>query len=74
MMKERLPFKIRYVCKFLCESSENIQAKCLGLLSAEMLFKCLSNTQRLVAYAARIVQRRQRYALNGNGQNSLSII
>ena len=54
MMEKRLPFKIRYVCKFLCESSETIQAKCSGLLSAEMLFKCLLNTQRFVAYAARL--------------------
>ena len=68
-----MPFKIRCVCKFLCESSETIQSKCLGLLSAEMLFKCL-NIQRRAAYAARIVQGRQRYALNGNGLNSLSII
>ena len=60
MMEKGLPFKIRYVCKFLCESSETIQAKYLGLVSEEMLFKGLLNTQRLVAYAARIVQGRQR--------------
>ena len=60
MMEKRLTFKIRKVCKFLCESSETKQAKYLGLLSVEMLFIGLLNTQRLVAYAARIIQGRQR--------------
>ena len=60
MMEKSLPFKIRLVFKFLCKSSETIQAKYLGLLSAEMLFKCLLNTQRFVVYTAKIVQGRQR--------------
>ena len=51
-----MPFKIRWVCTFLCESSEMIHTKYLGLLAAEMLFKCLLNIQRLVAYATKIVQ------------------
>ena len=53
-------FKIRWVCIFLCESSEMIHTKYLGLQAAELLFKCLLNTQRLFAYAARIVQGRHK--------------
>ena len=37
--------KIRWVFKFLCESSEILYTKYLGLLAFEMLFKCTLNTQ-----------------------------
>ena len=54
--------KIRWVFKFLCESSETLHTKYLGLLTTEMLFKCAlstQSTQRLVTYATKIVQRKQ---------------
>ena len=54
--------KIRWVFKFLIESSKTLHTKYLGLLATEMLFKCTLNTQstqRRVSYATIIVQRKQ---------------
>ena len=51
---------IRWVFKFLCESSEILHTKYLDLLASEMLFNCKLNTQRLVIYVTKIVQRKQK--------------
>ena len=55
--------KIRWVFKFFYESSETLHTKYLGLLPTEILSKCTVNsqsTQRLVTYATKIVQRKQK--------------
>ena len=55
--------KITCVFKFLCESSETLHTKYLGLLATEILSKCTlnsPNTQRPVTYATKTVQRKQK--------------
>ena len=53
--------KIRWVFKFLCEGSETLHTKDLGLLAAEMLFLSVpKSTLRLVTCATKIVQRKQK--------------
>ena len=55
--------KIRWIFKFLYESCETLHTKYVGLLATEILSKCTLNspcTQRLVTYATKIVQRKQK--------------
>ena len=66
--------KIRWVFKFLCESNETLHTKYFGMLATEMLFKCTLNTQSTqsrVTYSTKIVQRKQKYPVDGNGMNSI---
>ena len=63
--------KTRWVLKSLCECRETIHTEYLGLLATKMLFN-VQNTQRLVTYATKIVQRKQKRLFDGNGMNSFS--
>ena len=58
--------KSRWVLKCPCECRETIHTEYLGLLATKMLFNVCplntQNTQRLVTYATKIVQRKQKKA------------
>ena len=60
--------KVRWVLKCLCVCRETIHTEYLGLLATKMLF----SAQRLVTYATKIVQRKQKRLFDGNGMNSFS--
>ena len=63
--------KSRWVLKCLCECRETIHTEYLGLLATKMLLNT-QNTQKLVTYATKIVQRKQKRLFDGNGMNSFS--